>query len=297
MLPTSLLRVGIQPYVWRDAMLPKWEYFRDRESLEKARDDGSYVPHTLPLGFELVPAYSPDDVTDVAEDLETPDDELLRKATKKSKSSKKNRSRVSSEKGSPDSEKQGDDARLDADEPDASTAGKSETAPESPEKSAPNSARPGAWITVEELSDDPFQEPDWLGDDSALVKAQVQEMLEAKRKERAAKGDTTENDAAVEKRDAEEMRAFEIAEAEHARLEKVQQAKDAKKLEEHNSTRDAKKVEEHKARKASSKQSKVSHVKVSHAKLNSRKNESRKGPVADDEYDGVFDDEEYDKKK
>ena len=122
-------------------------------------------------------------------------------------------------------------------------------------------------------------------------------MLEAKRKEWAAKGDTTENDAAVEKRDAEEMRAFEIAEAEHARLEKVQQAKDAKKVEEHKSTRDAKKVEEHKARKASSKQSKVSHVKVSHAKLNSRKNESRKGPVADDEYDGVFDDEEYDKKK
>ena len=53
------------------------------------------------------------------------------------------------------------------------------------------SSRPGAWITVEELSDDPFAEPEWEGDDDELVRAQVQEMLRAKREARGDDGLST----------------------------------------------------------------------------------------------------------
>ena len=60
MLPTSLMRVGIQPYVWSDSMVMKWEYYRDRETIERQRDDGTYEPRSLPIGFELDPDLSND---------------------------------------------------------------------------------------------------------------------------------------------------------------------------------------------------------------------------------------------
>jgi hypothetical protein len=77
-------------------------------------------------------------------------------------------------------------------------------------------ARPGAWITVEELSDDPFAEPEWRGDDDALVKAQVEQMLAAKRDERRAAGDAAADDeaaAAEAKAEEKQKRRFEMEEA------------------------------------------------------------------------------------
>ena len=49
------MRVGIQPYVWSDSMVMKWEYYRDREAIARQRDDGTYEPRSLPIGFELDP--------------------------------------------------------------------------------------------------------------------------------------------------------------------------------------------------------------------------------------------------
>lgn len=211
MLPTSLMRVGIQPYVWKETMVQKWEYFVDHDLILGARDDGTYEPKTLPLGFELNPELT-DDVFALPEfpdDVEEKpkDDELLK--SKKSKHSSKNSSLSDAEKlaafKSKHPKDSDDEVSKNASDDDSSSSKKQDI---------PDPQRPGAWITVEELSDDPFAEPEWLGDDSDVVKAQVQEMLEQKRKERAAKGDTEEDDAATEAEDAHEMRLFEIAEAE-----------------------------------------------------------------------------------
>jgi hypothetical protein len=73
------------------------------------------------------------------------------------------------------------------------------------------SSRPGAWITVEELSDDPFAEPEWEGDDDELVRAQVQEMLRAKREARGDDG--VDDDDAAAAADKEQRRRFEAEEA------------------------------------------------------------------------------------
>ena len=53
MLPWSLLRVGIQPYVWANDMLPKWEYYRDRSAIRQQRKDGTYLPVTIPRDLEF----------------------------------------------------------------------------------------------------------------------------------------------------------------------------------------------------------------------------------------------------
>ena len=53
MLPWSLLRVGIQPYVWANDMLPKWEYYRDRSAIRQQRKDGTYLPVTIPRNLEF----------------------------------------------------------------------------------------------------------------------------------------------------------------------------------------------------------------------------------------------------
>ena len=241
MLPTSLLRVGIQPYVWSDSMVMKWEYYRDREAITRQRDDGTYVPRSLPIGFELDPDLSNDPFA-VPEFPEFPEEDADAKSS--SGSSKRTKKGSDDEKGS---EK---DAKLanDDDDPDPgkatrekpadsaremetfkrslddfhvfdetnrlsggsdSAASASATDDESSDEST--SSRPGAWITVEELSDDPFAEPEWEGDDDELVRAQVKEMLRAKREARGEEGDDDDDaEAAAEK---EQRRRFEAEEA------------------------------------------------------------------------------------
>jgi hypothetical protein len=243
MLPTSLLRVGIQPYVWSDSMVMKWEYYRDREAITRQRDDGTYEPRSLPIGFELDPDLSNDPFA-VPEFPEFPEEDAddaksssgFSKRTKKDsddeKGSEKDAKLANGSDDDPDAgkatrEKPADSARemetfkrsLDDfhvfDETNRlsggsdSAASASATDDESSDEST--SSRPGAWITVEELSDDPFAEPEWEGDDDELVRAQVKEMLRAKREARGEEGDDDDDaEAAAEK---EQRRRFEAEEA------------------------------------------------------------------------------------
>ena len=236
MLPTSLLRVGIQPYVWSDSMVMKWEYYRDRDTIARQRDDGTYEPRSLPVGFELDPDLS-DDPFAVPEFPEFPEESSKKKGEEEDGSP---RDRGTDAKDAKDADAQIaarskpvsdpakdleafknslDDfhvfdrapARSGGSDADASSNESKETNAKEKEN-----ARPGAWITVEELSDDPFAEPEWRGDDDELVKAQVEEMLAAKRDERRAAGDAAAEDeaaAAEAKKEEERKRRFEMEEA------------------------------------------------------------------------------------
>jgi hypothetical protein len=243
MLPTSLLRVGIQPYVWSDSMVMKWEYYRDREAITRQRDDGTYEPRSLPIGFELDPDLSNDPFA-VPEFPEFPEEDAddaksssgFSKRTKKhsddEKGSEKDAKLANGSDDDPDAgkatrEKPADSARemetfkrsLDDfhvfDETNrlsgGSDAAASASATDDESSDESTSSRPGAWITVEELSDDPFAEPEWEGDDDELVRAQVKEMLRAKRESRGEEGDDDDDaEAAAEK---EQRRRFEAEEA------------------------------------------------------------------------------------
>ena len=252
MLPTSLMRVGIQPYVWSDSMVMKWEYYRDRETIERQRDDGTYEPRSLPIGFELDPDLSNDPFA-VPEFPEFSEEDAAKSKT--SSSSKRTKKGSENEKGSENDAKLA--KRSDANDDGDSDAGKATRASkpadqaremetfkrslddfhvfdetnrrsggsdaaasatddddDADDKEADDestSSRPGAWITVEELSDDPFAEPEWEGDDDELVRAQVQEMLRAKREARGEDG--VDDDDAAAAADKEQRRRFEAEEA------------------------------------------------------------------------------------
>ena len=252
MLPTSLMRVGIQPYVWSDSMVMKWEYYRDRETIERQRDDGTYEPRSLPIGFELDPDLSNDPFA-VPEFPEFSEEDAAKSKT--SSSSKRTKKGSENEKGSENDAKLA--KRSDANDDGDSDAGKATRASkpadqaremetfkrslddfhvfdetnrrsggsdaaasatddddDADDKEADDestSSRPGAWITVEELSDDPFAEPEWEGDDDELVRAQVQEMLRAKREARGDDG--VDDDDAAAAADKEQRRRFEAEEA------------------------------------------------------------------------------------
>ena len=241
MLPTSLLRVGIQPYVWSDSMVMKWEYYRDREAITRQRDDGTYEPRSLPIGFELDPDLSNDPFA-VPEFPEFPEEDADAKSS--SSGSSKRAKKGSDEKGSdanddddPDAgkatrEKPADSARemetfkrsLDdfhvfdetnrrsggSDSAASATENKENKEADDESTDESTSSRPGAWITVEELSDDPFAEPEWEGDDDELVRAQVKEMLRVKKEARGEDDDDDDAEAAAEK---EQRRRFEAEEA------------------------------------------------------------------------------------
>ena len=240
MLPTSLLRVGIQPYVWSDSMVMKWEYYRDREKIARQRDDGTYEPRSLPRDFELDPDLSNDPFA-VPEFPEFPAEKSSNASASKSK-------KGSSSRGSLDEENDAqtrvgtDDATSEktASKPadrardmetfkrslddfhvfdranrrsGGSDAGDASATDDASTTSSSGESRPGAWISVEELSDDPFAEPEWRGDDDELVRAQVEEMLSAKREARRADGDDEAAEKNASAEDQEQRRRFEMEEA------------------------------------------------------------------------------------
>ena len=232
MLPTSLLRVGIQPYVWSDSMVMKWEYYRDRDAIARQRDDGTYEPRSLPRDFELDPDLSNDPFAIP----EFPDDDTTEDVT----SETKHRSRGSSAAHDAETratnpanpareletfKKSLDDFgvfdranRLSGGSDEATRATDDANAAAGSSTSSSNDARPGAWISVEELSDDPFAEPEWRGDDREVARAEVEEMLSAKRE--ARRSDGGDEASAEDVKDEERLRRFEMEEAKRKHTDK-----------------------------------------------------------------------------
>ena len=259
MLPTSLLRVGIQPYVSADSMDMKWEYYNNRETIAAQRADGTYEPRLLPAGFELVPDLSRDPFA-VPEFPEFPNEASKKKGSEDGSIGDVTRTDAKDAKAT-DAEVNDADAELEArskrkasdpakdleafknslddfhvfDRAPARSGGSDESKETNDDDDDDENARPGAWITVEELSDDPFAEPEWRGDDDALVKAQVEEMLAAKRDERRAAGDAAADDeaaAAEAKAEEKQKRRFEMEEAKReAEEEEEEEAKSTATIE------------------------------------------------------------------
>ena len=258
MLPTSLLRVGIQPYVSADSMDMKWEYYNNRETIAAQRADGTYEPRLLPAGFELVPDLSHDPFA-VPEFPEFPNeaskkkgsedgsiDDVTRTDAKDAKATDAKVNDADAELEARSKRKASDPAKdLEAfknslddfhvfDRAPARSGGSDESKETNDADDDDENARPGAWITVEELSDDPFAEPEWRGDDDALVKAQVEEMLAAKRDERRAAGDAAADDeaaAAEAKAEEKQKRRFEMEEAKREAEEEEEEAKSTATIE------------------------------------------------------------------
>ena len=258
MLPTSLLRVGIQPYVSADSMDMKWEYYNNRETIAAQRADGTYEPRLLPAGFELVPDLSRDPFA-VPEFPEFPNEASKKKGSEDGSAGDVTRTDAKDAKAT-DAEVNDADAELEArskrkaddpakdleafknslddfhvfDRAPARSGGSDESKETNDDDDEHENARPGAWITVEELSDDPFAEPEWRGDDDALVKAQVEEMLAAKRDERRAAGDAAAADeaaAAEAKAEEKQKRRFEMEEAKREAEEEEEEAKSTATIE------------------------------------------------------------------
>ena len=258
MLPTSLLRVGIQPYVSADSMDMKWEYYNNRETIAAQRADGTYEPRLLPAGFELVPDLSHDPFA-VPEFPEFPNEASKKKGSEDGSIGDVTRTDAKDAKAT-DAKVNDADAELEArskrkasdpakdleafknslddfhvfDRAPARSGGSDESKETNDDDDENENARPGAWITVEELSDDPFAEPEWRGDADALVKAQVEEMLAAKRDERRAAGDAAADDeaaAAEAKAEEKQKRRFEMEEAKREAEEEEEEAKSTATIE------------------------------------------------------------------
>ena len=224
MLPTSLVRVGLQPYVGASAFRPKWEYYRDRAKIARQRRDGTYEPVTV-TGVEFRP-----DMEALALDDDDAFEELLPEcegcapaeapgAAEEGELDRDGRSGAAGEKADDDEAKKkmtpgamknhgmkkGAKKKTSAyEEDEAEDEFDLEIAAEEAEAREREEAanRKGA-ITVEELDDDaydPYPDPEWKGDKTDLAKAQVDALL----RERSARRERGDNATDLEYEESED---------------------------------------------------------------------------------------------
>ena len=222
MLPTSLVRVGLQPDGGASAVRP-WEYYRDRAKIARQRRDGTYEPVTV-TGVEFRP-----DMEKLALDDDDALEELLPEcegcapaeapgAAAEEELDRDGRSGAAGERADDDEAKKkmtpgamknhgmkkGAKKKTSAyEEDEAEDEFDLEIAAEEAEAREREEAanRKGA-ITVEELDDDaydPYPDPEWKGDKTDLAKAQVDALL----RERSARRERGDNATDLEYEESE----------------------------------------------------------------------------------------------